>query len=76
MVTGAQEGGKGGRGQNISQAFELQPLAHEVIFHVFSVSTQLNISLMLNMLKSRDEPSGPERQCSSLWGCRLGLEWL
>lgn len=43
MVTGAQEGGKGGRGQNISQAFELQPLAHEVIFHVFSISTQLNI---------------------------------
>lgn len=39
-----RKGGKGGWGQHSSQAFQLQPWASEVIFHVFSVSTRFNVS--------------------------------
>lgn len=61
----SQNGGTGGWGQNPNQAFQLQPLVSEVIFHVFSVSTRFNVSLMLNTqnLNSYDEPSRPEQWC-------------
>lgn len=49
MATGAaRKEGRAGEAKNSSQAFQLQPLASEVIFHVFSVSTRFNVSQMSN----------------------------
>lgn len=74
----SQKGGKGRWSQNASQAFQLQPLASELIFHVVSVSTRFNVSLMLNIqnVNSYDEPSRSRQWRLPWWGCHLELELL